>query len=98
MRDKGVQKTSKIQNKHDIPNNTVYMYIFFQYLHIRNILHRDIKTQNVFLTGPKKDAKLGDLGIAKLVISNFFNELNKIYFKMSKGMNMFHIILMVLCS
>ncbi|CAC5395201.1 NEK1_4_5 [Mytilus coruscus] len=38
-----------------------------KYLHIRNILHRDIKTQNVFLTGPKKDAKLGDLGIAKVL-------------------------------
>ncbi|XP_071170069.1 serine/threonine-protein kinase Nek5-like [Mytilus edulis] len=38
-----------------------------QYLHARNCLHRDIKTQNVFLTGPKKTAKLGDLGLAKVL-------------------------------
>ncbi|XP_052090712.1 serine/threonine-protein kinase Nek5-like [Mytilus californianus] len=38
-----------------------------QYLHGRNCLHRDIKTQNVFLTGPKKIAKLGDLGLAKVL-------------------------------
>lgn len=38
-----------------------------QYLHGRNCLHRDIKTQNVFLTGTEKVAKLGDLGLAKVL-------------------------------
>ena len=38
-----------------------------QYLHERRVLHRDIKTQNVFLTGPEKVAKLGDLGLAKVL-------------------------------
>lgn len=38
-----------------------------QYLHGRRVLHRDIKTQNVFLTGPNKTAKLGDLGLAKVL-------------------------------
>ena len=38
-----------------------------EYLHERKTLHRDLKTQNVFLTGPKKSAKLGDLGLAKVL-------------------------------
>lgn len=35
-----------------------------QYVHTKNILHRDLKTQNIFLT---KDgyAKLGDFGISR---------------------------------
>ncbi|XP_061178716.1 serine/threonine-protein kinase Nek3-like [Saccostrea echinata] len=38
-----------------------------QYLHSRNVLHRDMKTQNVFLTGEDMTAKLGDLGLAKVL-------------------------------
>ena len=36
-----------------------------EYLHMRNILHRDIKPQNVFVDGKGTTMKLGDLGIAK---------------------------------
>lgn len=38
-----------------------------EYLHGRNVLHRDMKTQNVFLTGEEMTAKLGDLGLAKVL-------------------------------
>ncbi|CAF2752766.1 unnamed protein product [Rotaria sp. Silwood2] len=39
-----------------------------QYIHDKNILHRDLKTQNIFLT--KNDVvKVGDLGIARVLKS-----------------------------
>eukprot|EP00727_Mastigamoeba_balamuthi_P002035 m51a1_g11829 putative -related protein kinase 2 (692) ;mRNA; f:434179-436828 len=39
-----------------------------KYLHAHHILHRDLKTSNVFLTGPHPHAvKIGDLGVAKLL-------------------------------
>jgi len=43
-----------------------YEFIYFQYLHERNILHRDLKTQNIFVT-KSKIIKVGDLGIARYV-------------------------------
>ena len=39
-----------------------------EYVHSRKVLHRDIKTQNVFLTGANT-IKLGDFGISKVLES-----------------------------
>ena len=39
-----------------------------EYVHARKIIHRDIKTQNVFLTG-SKTIKVGDFGISKVLDS-----------------------------
>ena len=36
----------------------------FQYMHSQNIMHRDLKTQNIFLT-KNRIIKVGDLGIAR---------------------------------
>ena len=45
-----------------------YIFVsFLQYVHSRNILHRDLKTKHVFLTGKDMTAKLGDFGFAKYV-------------------------------
>lgn len=53
--------------------DTVKKYLFqiclgIQYLHNNNVIHRDIKTANIFLTRDN-DIKLGDVGIVKILKS-----------------------------
>ena len=43
------------------------------YLHNKRVLHRDLKTQNIFLTNANL-IKIGDLGIAKILDTNTMNE------------------------
>ena len=52
-----------------LPEATVWRFLLqtaagLQHMHEKNILHRDIKTLNIFLDA-KNDVKLGDLGVAK---------------------------------
>ena len=52
----------------------IEMSLGLNYLHSNKILHRDIKTINMFL-GKEDKIKIGDLGVAKLLnqTSNFAN-------------------------
>ena len=43
--------------------------VWIQYMHEQNIMHRDLKTQNIFLT-KSRVIKVGDLGIARQVYTS----------------------------
>uniref|UniRef100_A0A667XAU1 non-specific serine/threonine protein kinase n=1 Tax=Myripristis murdjan TaxID=586833 RepID=A0A667XAU1_9TELE len=45
----------------------VQICLGLKHIHDRKILHRDIKTQNIFLTSGGMKAKLGDFGIARML-------------------------------
>jgi NIMA (never in mitosis gene a)-related kinase len=45
----------------------VQLALGLHYMHNKKVLHRDIKTQNVFLVGSRR-LVLGDLGISKVLL------------------------------
>ena len=61
------QKGQYLDEKH-ILRWLVQISSALQYVHEKNLLHRDLKTQNIFLTA-KGDIMLGDFGIARVLKS-----------------------------
>ncbi len=47
----------------------VQLALALKHVHDRKIIHRDIKTENIFLSSHKRVVKLGDFGIAKVLES-----------------------------
>lgn len=47
----------------------VQICLAMKHIHDRKVLHRDIKSQNVFLTANRRIVKLGDFGIARVLNS-----------------------------
>ena len=50
----------------EIMNWFVQICMALEYVHRRRVLHRDLKSQNVFLTA-NNTIKLGDFGISKVL-------------------------------
>lgn len=47
----------------------VQICLALKHIHDRKVLHRDLKSQNVFLTSNRRIVKLGDFGIARVLTS-----------------------------
>ncbi|CAF1178780.1 unnamed protein product [Adineta steineri] len=66
LKEKKSQKQSLSEDQ--IVEWFIQICMALQYMHEKNILHRDLKTQNVFLT-KNEIVKVGDLGIARVLDS-----------------------------
>jgi NIMA (never in mitosis gene a)-related kinase len=62
-----------IQREDIILNWFVQLCFAVKYIHEKNILHRDLKLSNIFLSSTG-DIKLGDFGIAKVLSETGFAE------------------------
>jgi len=60
------RQTGKLLTESKIWKFFVEMCLGLQYLHANKILHRDVKTINMFLTKDDR-IKIGDLGVAKML-------------------------------
>lgn len=65
---KKMKKEGTIFTENEIMNWLVQMCMGLRYVHEKRILHRDIKTSNIYLTA-NNSVKLGDFGISKLLDS-----------------------------
>ena len=53
----------------EVLNYFVQILLALHYLHSHRILHRDLKTQNVFINADTNELALGDFGVAKILES-----------------------------
>ena len=64
-----LKKENKYLTEKEIWHFFIQISLGLAYIHSKNILHRDLKPMNIFLTN-KNQIKIGDLGVAKLLSSN----------------------------
>ncbi len=60
---------SRYLPEEEIANLFSQIVLPLQLVHSRQILHRDLKTQNIFLTKAQDHVKIGDFGISKILSS-----------------------------
>ena len=63
------QQQQQLLEEKDILRIFVQMLISLQHVHSKQILHRDLKTQNILLNKNKTIVKIGDFGISKVLSS-----------------------------
>ena len=64
-----LKKENKYLTEKEIWFYFIQISLGLAYIHSKNILHRDLKPMNIFLTN-KNQIKIGDLGVAKLLSTN----------------------------
>jgi NIMA (never in mitosis gene a)-related kinase len=62
-------RKKQLLNEDQITEWFIQITLALQYMHEKSILHRDLKTQNIFLT-KQELVKVGDLGIARILNNN----------------------------
>ena len=63
------EQGSRLLAEETVLDYFVQLCLAMKHVHDRKVLHRDIKSQNVFLTQNRKVLKLGDFGIARVLNS-----------------------------
>jgi len=64
------KKFGKLFDEEQILDWFVQICLALKHIHSKRILHRDLKTQNIFLTS-KGDVKIGDFGIARVLQNTY---------------------------
>jgi serine/threonine protein kinase len=65
---KGFYRGKKVLPERQIWRITIRINLGLEYMHARSIIHRDLKSDNVFLTdAAAENVRIGDLGLAKMI-------------------------------
>ncbi|XP_068720609.1 serine/threonine-protein kinase Nek8-like [Montipora capricornis] len=63
------ERKGKLLDEEEIIRLFVQIMVAIHHVHQQNILHRDLKTQNILLNKTRKVVKIGDFGISKILSS-----------------------------
>lgn len=62
-----IQSSTSLIEEQDILKYFTQLLLAIQHIHSKQILHRDLKTQNILLDKTKKIVKIVDFGISKML-------------------------------